>query len=562
MQIGRTRLLSISIGLIIVLAFQGRLAAFDTSAPAASNAAVSTKDVPIEFWNREIVVLRTTIAGADSETRAERVVEHLNELPLNTRGRDITVLPFNVEGLEGMAFEHDGRVLFFLSTGDLDKESGETLEEASQRAVRSLDEALEARIAERSWPVIRSALFFTVVGLVLLVVAVVLIWTAHARLTALLRRRERLIRTPLQLFSIDLRPPLDGLLYAVMRTIAATLIIAAIYLWASLSLRRFPYTQPWGVKLGRYVVHLFQQFGTSALHSLPGLFAVIVIFFLTRWIVRLARTFFDQVVLGRIRVSWLDPEVAQATQRILTGIAWILAIVVAYPYIPGSGTDAFKGISVFVGLMISLGSTGIINQVMSGLFVVYSRALKPGEWVQVNDVEGEVLEVGLLAGKIRTVEGQEVTMPNSVLVGTATKNYTRLGYPDGMIVSCTVTIGYDAPWRQVEGLLLLAADRTPSVRKQPGPYVLQRQLSDFYVAYTLIARITDAKRRIEILSDLHAHVQDAFNEFGVQIMSPHFMMQPQGVVGVPPSKWHAPPAVADALGPGTAQRAQAADAGK
>ena len=283
-----------------------------------------------------------------------------------------------------------------------------------------------------------------------------------------------------------------------MRTIAATLIIAAIYLWASLSLRRFPYTQPWGVKLGRYVVHLFQQFGTSALHSLPGLFAVIVIFFLTRWIVRLARTFFDQVVLGRIRVSWLDPEVAQATQRILTGIAWILAIVVAYPYIPGSGTDAFKGISVFVGLMISLGSTGIINQVMSGLFVVYSRALKPGEWVQVNDVEGEVLEVGLLAGKIRTVEGQEITMPNSVLVGTATKNYTRLGYPDGMIVSCTVTIGYDAPWRQVEGLLLLAADRTPSVRKQPGPYVLQRQLSDFYVAYTLIARITDAKRRIEI----------------------------------------------------------------
>jgi len=557
-QIVRTRLLSLGVGLIVVLtcASQGRLSASDTSAPAAEQAGVSAKDVPIQFWNREIVVLRATIAGADPEMRAERVVEHLNELPLYTRGSDITLLPFNVEGLDGTAFEHDGKVLFFLSTGDLDKESGETLEQASQRVLRSLDEALEARIAERSWPVIRSALFFTLVGLVLLVIAIVLIWTAHARLTALLRRRERLIRTPLQLFGFDLRPPLDALLYAAMRTIVAALIITAIYFWASLSLRRFPYTQPWGEKLGRYVVHLFQQFGRSAVHSLPGLFAVIVIFFLTRWIVRLARTFFEQVVLGRIRVSWLDPEVAQATQRIFTGIAWILAIVVAYPYIPGSGTDAFKGISVFVGLMISLGSTGIINQVMSGLFVVYSRALKPGEWVQVNDVEGEVLEVGLLAGKIRTVEGQEVTMPNSVLVGTATKNYTRLGYPDGMIVSSTVTIGYGSPWRQVEGLLLLAADRTPEVRKQPGPYVLQRQLSDFYVAYTLIARITDAKRRIEILSDLHAHVQDAFNEFGVQIMSPHFMMQPQGAVVVPPSKWHAPPAVADAIEPGTAQRVQ------
>jgi small-conductance mechanosensitive channel len=180
--------------------------------------------------------------------------------------------------------------------------------------------------------------------------------------------------------------------------------------------------------------------------------------------------------------------------------------------------------------------------------------------VQVNDVEGEVLEVGLLAGKIRTVEGQEVTMPNSVLVGTATKNHTRLGYPDGMIVSCTVTIGYDAPWRQVEGLLLLAADRTPDVRRQPAPYVLQRQLSDFYVAYTLIARITDAKRRMEILSDLHAHIQDAFNEFGVQIMSPHFMMQPQGTVTVPQSKWHASPAVAnsDESGQHTAKHAEAA----
>ena len=351
------------------------------------------------------------------------------------------------------------------------------------------------------------------------------------------------------------------LVYAAVRAIAAVLIISAIYSWASLSLQRFPYTQPWGDKLGRYVLQLFRHLGRSGVDSLPGVFAVIVIFFLTRWIVAFGRGFFEQVVAGRIRISWLEPETAQATERIFTGVAWILAIVVAYPYIPGSGTDAFKGISVFVGLMISLGSTGIINQVMSGLFVVYSRALKPGEWVQVNDVEGEVLEVGLLAGKIRTVEGQEVTIPNSVLVSTSTKNHTRLGYPDGMIVSCTVTIGYDAPWRQVQGLLLLAADRTPEVRKQPAPNVLQRELSDFYVAYTLIARITDAKRRMEILSDLHAHVQDAFNEFGVQIMSPHFMMQPQGAVIVPPSKWHASPAVADGVA-NTQQTAKHAEAAK
>jgi small-conductance mechanosensitive channel len=542
-QFVRTRSLSITFAVIIVLACAPHemLCASDT--PARGQPDAATKEVSIEFWNREITVLRATIAGADPEMRAERTLERLNALPLNTRGTDIELHPFNVEGQDGMAFTHQGRVLFFLGMDDLDEETGETLAQASQRALHSLDEALNARIAERSWPVIRSALLFTLIGLVILLVIASLIWTAHARLTALLHRREPLVHTPLQLFGIDLRPPIDNLVYAAVRAIAAVFVISAIYSWASLSLRRFPYTQPWGEKLGRYVLQLFRHLGRSAVDSVPGLFAVVVIFFVTRGIVRLARAFFEQVVAGHIRISWLEPETAQATQRIFTGVAWILAIVVAYPYIPGSGTDAFKGISVFVGLMVSLGSTGIINQVMSGLFVVYSRALKPGEWVQVNDVEGEVLQVGLLAGKIRTVEGQEVTMPNSVLVGTATKNHTRLGYPDGMIVSCTVTIGYDAAWRQVEGLLLLAADRTPDVRKEPGPYVLQRELSDFYVAYTLIARITDAKRRMEILSDLHAHVQDAFNEFGVQIMSPHFMMQPQGAVVVPPSKWHAPPAV-------------------
>ena len=538
------------------------LAASGSSASSSDHAAATPNEVPIEFWNREITFLRATIAGADPEMRAERIFARLDELPLRTRAADITLHPFNVEGQDGIAFTYDGRVLLFLSTNDLDKESGETLEQASQRALGHLGDALNARNAERSWPVIRSAILFTLVGLVALLVVGSLIRTAHSRLGALLHRRQPLVRTPLQLFGIDLRPPIDNLVYAALRAIATVLIISAIYSWASLSLQRFPYTEPWGDKLGRYVLQLSQHLGRSAVDSLPGVFAVVVIFFFARWIVRLGRAFFEQVVAGRIRISWLEPETAQATERIFTGVAWILAIVVAYPYIPGSGTDAFKGISVFFGLVISLGSTGIINQVMSGLFVVYSKALKPGEWVLVNDVEGEVLEVGLLAGKIRTVEGQEVTIPNSVLVGTATKNHTRLGYPDGMIISCTVTIGYDAPWRQVEGLLLLAADRTPNVRKQPKPYMLQRQLSDFYVAYALIARITVAKLRIETLSDLHAHIQDAFNEFGVQIMSPHFMMQPQGAVTVPPSKWNTSPAVAAAVDSGTAQKVQHASAEK
>jgi small-conductance mechanosensitive channel len=539
------RLLFIAVGAIVLACASQEFAFAAAPPPATQNEPAVGKEMAVDFWNREITILRATIAGADPEMRAERILARLDELPLRTGPSDIALHPFNVEGHDGIAFTSNGKVLLFLSTGDLDEETGETLEQASQAALQNLNEALDARRAERSWPVIRSAILFTLIGLVILLVAASLIWSAHSRLTRLLHRREPLVRTPLQLFGIDLRPPIDSLVYAAIKVIAAVLIFSAIYSWASLSLQRFPYTEPWGDKLGHYVFKLFQHLGKAGVDALPGLFAVVVIFFLTRWFVAFGRAFFEQVVAGRIRISWLEPETAQATERIFTGVAWILAVVVAYPYIPGSGTDAFKGISVFVGLMISLGSTGIINQVMSGLFVVYSKALKPGEWVQVNDVEGEVLDVGLLAGKIRSPEGQEITIPNSVLVSTSTKNFTRLGFPDGMCISAHVTIGYNAPWRQVEGLLLLAADRTPNVRKEPKPYVRQWQLSDFYVDYLLVAHIRDEKLRLETLSNLHAQIQDSFNEFGVQIMSPHFMMQPQGTVIVPPSKWHASPAASD-----------------
>ena len=516
------------------------LMAADSTQTGSEQYAVGTNEAPIEFWNRELGILRGTVAGVSPQQRAERAAERLEQLPVNVRGTDIVLVPFKVEGQDGIGFTYAGGSLFFVGSTDLEKESRETLEGASQRILRNIDDALAARAAERSWPVIRSALLYTFIGLLLIVLASSLIWKSHARLAALLRQRELAFRPSLQLFGVEFRPNIAGLICKLLRMVAWTLTVAAVYVWTTLSLRHFPYTQPWGNRLGSYVLQLFQTLGQSAAHAVPGLFAVAIILLITRSVTRMAKTFFDKMATSNIRISWIDPDIAAATQRVFAAIAWIFAVVVAYPYIPGSGTDAFKGIGVFVGLMVSFGSTGIINQVMSGLFVVYSKALKTGEWVQVNDIEGEVLEVGLLAGKIRTVEGQEVTIPNSVLVGTATKNYTRLGYPDGMIVSSTVSIGYDAPWRQVQALLLLAADLTPNVRKQPKPYVLQRQLSDFYVAYSLIARIESEKLRIETLSDLHAHIQDAFNEAGVQIMSPHFMMQPEGSVVVPPSKWYGP----------------------
>lgn len=510
----------------------------------------SNDQAAVTLWNRVITYQRGILAGATPEERSQRSSQRLAELPLNTSPDEIVTRAVKVDDQDGLGFGYRGRLLFFLGTNDLDKESGETLEEASKSALHNLSEALQARNAERSWPVIRTGLLYTFIGLAVLVFLCVALWNTQAAVVRFLRKKENFFS--LNIFRFDLVSHIAAAFYGLLRLFSWVVTVSLIYLWITLSLRRFPYTEPWGEQAGGYVWQALRELGITVVESLPGLLMVFLIYVFTRWVVRMANVLFDQIATGRIRVSWMDADVAHATQRIFSAILWIFAIIIAYPYIPGSHTEAFKGLSVFFGLVISLGSTGIINQIMSGLFVVYSRALKTGEWVRVNETEGEVLEVGLLAAKIRTIEGKEVTVPNSVLVGTSTVNFTRLGHPDGMVVSSTLTIGYDAPWRQVHALLELAADRTDNLRKSPKPYVVQRQLSDFYVEYILVARLEEERLRIETVSHLHSAIQDAFNEFGVQIMSPHYMLQPSTSIIVGREKWHSAPAspMADSSGVG------------
>jgi small-conductance mechanosensitive channel len=345
----------------------------------------------------------------------------------------------------------------------------------------------------------------------------------------------------------------------IVRLLSAAAILVLFYLWLVYSFKQFPYTAPWGEQLARFLVDVLLQFGRGALDAVPGLAVVLIIILIARWCVRVINVIFTGIESGTISLPWFERETAHTTQTLLIFVVWLFALVVAYPYIPGSETDAFKGLSVLVGLMITLGSTGLINQVISGLFVIYSGSVRPEDYVRIGDIEGEITTIGSLATKLRTPRQEEITIPHSVLVGTATTNYTRLAGADGMVVTASVTIGYDVPWRQVHGLLLLGASRTRGLRKEPPPRVLQRELSDFYVQYQLLAHLEDAKNRAAVLSELHAQIQDAFNEYGTQIMSPHFESQPEKPVLVPKSKWHAAPAPPAPLSEGRLEQTAAVE---
>lgn len=336
-----------------------------------------------------------------------------------------------------------------------------------------------------------------------------------------------------------------GILTFLRRTVevlAWLLGLFTAYLWLAFVLTRFDYSRPWGLALGTYLRDTISEIVLSALGGIPGIFTVVLILVIARWVAGVVRAFFEAVEGGALDVAWVHPETASATKRIATALVWLLAVVAAYPYVPGSGSDAFKGVSVLAGLMISLGSSGVVNQVMSGIVLVYARALRPGDYVRVGDVEGTVTTLGILSTKIRTPRQEEVTLANALMVSSSLTNFSRLAEDGGVIVHTAVTIGYDAPWRQVHALLLSAAARTAGLRAEPAPYVLQRALSDFYVEYELNARLVSPEQRIFVLATLHEEIQDAFNAAGVQIMSPHFRANPAEPVLVPRERWYTPPA--------------------
>jgi small-conductance mechanosensitive channel len=510
-----------------------------TAAPAP------TPDAPAELLiaNRTIATLRATAFGASPAERVEAMTQNLDTQL--ERGGPLVVSTQPMP--EGVAILLDGRLVFRILHDDVNREAGESTQMAADAAARRLQLALnEIREARDSEAMLKAVGYSMVATLAL----AVLLWLTVKGFTLLARR----VRAAVQRRSAQLAPSWSqqvvgrsgfaDLATVPLRLAAWMVALLFVYEWAALVLEFFPYTRPWGERLFENLLSGLGEFARSILHAIPGLLFVALIFFITRFIVRVVRAFFEGVQAGRIHVEWVDETTARPTGRLLTAIIWLFALVAAYPYIPGSGSEAFKGIGVFVGLMLSIGASGVVNQAVSGLMLMYTKALRPGEFVQVGDTEGTVTAVGFLTTRIETLRNVEVTLPNAYLVSNVTNNLSRLAPNGGVRFSTAVTIGYDTPWRQVHAMLRMAAERTSLVAREPAPRVVQTSLQDFYVEYTLIVCVAEPRVKLAVLDELHAHIQDVFNEFGVQIMSPNYEADPADKKYVPKDQWFQAPAQA------------------
>lgn len=356
-------------------------------------------------------------------------------------------------------------------------------------------------------------------------------------------RSKGLVRSvAIQSFQIVEAERIGATLRGAFRVLRYLLIGALTYIYIQAVLERFPWTRPIARSSLSYIVDPLASMWQGFVAKLPDLIVLAIIVILVRYVLHLLRLFFDAVGRGSVQLHNFDAAWGAPTYRIARYVLLIFAAVIAYPYIPGSGSEAFKGISLFLGVMLSIGSTSFISNMIAGYALTYRRVLKVGDWIRVDDTMGEVIHTRLQVTHLRSPKNEEITIPNSVILNSKVLNYSSLTAERRLILHTQVGIGYEVPWRQVEGLLILAAQRTPELQREPPPFVLQRALGDFAVTYELNAYCDDPSQMMRLYTKLHCSILDVFNEYGVQIMTPAYEGDPEVPKVVPKDRWFDAPA--------------------
>ncbi|MEG8829563.1 mechanosensitive ion channel [Klebsiella pneumoniae] len=521
---------------LALLVLQPALAAEPRQQPTAREQART-----VTIFHQPVVMLQATFGQTTPEERVLRTRSALRAFTEDDIRQPLRVVPVIRYGQPGRLFLMNGKPVPLLSQADLDEGDDLTLDQAAQRVLARMEAqrtSLQEQFNNRYLFISAGKALAGALLLALFYYGAFRAWR-RVRRFFLLRILEKRSAIPQHwrryLGNIEVR------LYAVLVIFLGML---ACYLWLSWAFSLFPWTRVWSESLGDWSLGVIRDLSLSIVASLPGLMIVVLIFLLTWLIIRLVKVVLDQVAAGRIQVPGIHPETVSATRRLISVVIWLFALSAAYPFLPGANSLAFKGISVFFGLMLTLGSTGVMTHAMSGLVLIYSRALRKGDWIRLADNEGQVSEIGVLATKILTRENYIVTVPNAVVVSGKIINLSAESADGGVNLTTSVTIGYDTPWRQVHALLELAARRTPGIDQQIAPVVRKLGLLDWYTSYELQVRLLPTTKLPDGRNALHSSIIDVFNEFGVQIMSPNFVMQPKAAVVVPQEAWYAAPAVA------------------
>lgn len=493
------------------------------SLPSAAPAPVSISWVRID--GRPVIGLRG-IPSYSSQRRAADVKNRIIAV-----ANDPTIAPAAIQVVHGRASADvmaGSRAIVSALQADADAEGiqREALAEAYGRQIR---QAIENYRHERSASYLRASATRAAVGSIAFVVA---LWLAlmlmkRVRRFAETRYKHHVHDVAIQSFRIVNAAQIWSAVTTVLRWCSWLAAGIVTYIYVEYVLSLFPWTREFSQHLLDAALDPLKSIASVTWAKLPDVIFIAVVYVIVRYLLRLTRLFFDSVADGKIEFRNFYPDWAAPTYRGVRVLIILIALVIAYPHIPGSQSEAFKGLSILVGVMISIGSSSFVANMIAGYALTYRRAFTAGEWIELGGTYGEVLHTRMQVTHLRTPKNEEVIIPNSTILTSPVINYSKLARERGLILHTSVGIGYETPWRQVEAMLLMAAQRAPTLMREPAPFVLQRKLGDFAVEYEINAYCSDAGLRLLALSELHRNILDVFNEYGVQIMTPAYEGDPE-----------------------------------
>ena len=514
----------------------------DPAAPRPSAASMAETEVPgapVKLDDRKLFDVRGS-SSVPAEERAGRISARLEKVASDRQIEPdaITVVttPYGEQIQAG-----DTQIMTVLpADGDFEGLDQRTLAQSHLSRIR--DSVVTYRNERTPERLLRGALV-SLLATVLFVVLFRLFSFGYGRAEALLERRYR----P-HLDSLPLQSG-NGTDTSLWRTIRASarathwvLRLAIAFVCLQVVLSQFPWTRWAGDGLASLLFGPLEGLGHDFVEYLPKLFFLIVLTAVARAALRLFRLYFDALDRKSAALPNFDAEWAMPTYKIVRVAVIALALIMAYPYLPGAGTEALQGVSVFAGLMLSLGASSAVSGVISGYINTFGRVFKVGDLIEVGAVRGVVTQVRLLTTRVRTIRNEEVTIPNSTITSNHVINFSALARERGLVLQTEVGIGYEVPWRQVHAMLLEAAARTADLLADPAPFIIQRKLGDFAIVYQLNVHKGSADGLMLAYSGLHQNILDVFNEQGVQIMTPAYEGDPPEPKVVPKDQVLAPPA--------------------
>jgi small-conductance mechanosensitive channel len=514
----------LSVWLLLTLAAGSQVCAQLPPAAPPQNSPVAPRDAdrgtPVQFEGKVLYYVHESLGPFTPRERADRAERELLRMAED---------PFYSRDLFSVKEEEDKVLVFYgdLMVGVVTPEDagrlGKSTSDVASETVQSIKEAI-AQYRQRRLPEarVRGIISLAVATLLLVVLLFGVRW-GYRRLAALVearkqsgvgfRVREGLLLRAEQSASVLLW----GLRFL---RIAVTLVLAVIYLESAFSF--MPATRGYSIVVLDYLLRPVRELWKGFLLHVGDLFFILVVVVLTRYLLKALKWLMREAATEAITLPGVPPAWATAVYKLVRIAVVAAAAVMVYPYIPGSDSGAFKGISIFAGALFTLGASGATQNFIGGFVLIFTNAFRVGDRVKTGEVTGDVVELTLLVTRLRTIKDEVVTIPNAKVISGEIVNYSALAKTGGLILHTGVTIGYDAPWRTVHALLLKAAERTPGIERKPDPFVLQTALNDFFVTYEINAYTRDANAQVAIYSELHQNIQDAFNEGGVEIMSPHY----------------------------------------